>query len=154
MGRSALVERIEDGVGPAAATMVAEAEFDRHFITATVLSSVAVFLAMKYIDGFIKGTGVEDLAAKHGAAATKAVRDVAAFVKRIEVVPAADADAELDGYDGELVRLTTAIRPHADDAAARAAGTEAAASLLRDAGLSGAAARRAGDAVDRAIWTG
>lgn len=117
-----------DGLGArldkAMATLVVSTQGERHLIAESALVAVALYLLNKYADGFLKGLGFEDLAARHG-------RKTGEFLRQLRAGPdAAAMAAARDDLDEALVVL----RAHAQNEPARAAALEAVVLAYLDAG--------------------
>ena len=149
-----LVDRLKDSIGPAAATSVAEDDGARRFLPELTFTAVAIYLAMKYIDGFIDGIGLPDLGKRHGASVKRSLGELLDIVRHADVVTREDTATKLGNEAEKLSTLRAELLPHAAETTARQAGEKDVQETLEERGLPANAARRIAHGVDAAIWTG
>lgn len=95
-----LLKKVSAAVGrPAATALVVEDTDERHFITEATLLAAALYVLKKYVDGFLKGLGVEQLGQEHGELAIRTIRDAREAVAADPAVVA-----------GKVVALVQALR--------------------------------------------
>ena len=68
-----LVQRLSTVTGRPAATMFVAKTTERRFVLELTLSAVALYLAGKYLDGFVEGLGINALGKRHGRKVAKAI---------------------------------------------------------------------------------
>jgi hypothetical protein len=139
---------VESAVGPAAATMFVERDRDRHFILEAALAAIALYVAGKYLDGFVEGLGIPGLGRKHGEAIAAAVR------------------SGLDGFTGDeepdrtalehraaaLSATVLALHEHQSDTRALASGKAGLVVVLEDRDIPSAEAERIAEDVAETLW--
>ena len=147
-GESELLSRVEDAVGPAAATMFVERGRDRHFIVETALAGVALYLLGKYLDGFIEGIGIPDLGRRHG----RAVRDAAEFGLGLARNPD-DVDREkLRQHTQTLSIVVVDLRQNHASNEASAIGEAGVAAILEGHDIPEVDAQRIAEEIAEATW--
>jgi hypothetical protein len=128
--------------------MFVERERDRHFILEAALAAVALYLAGKYLDGFVEGLGIPSLGRKHGEAIAAAVR------------------SGLDGFTGDeepdrmaleqradaLSATVLAFHEHRSDARALASGKAGLVMILEERDIPSAEAERIAEDVAETLW--
>ena len=143
-----LLGRVENALSPAAATMFAEQGRDRHFIIELTLSGVALFLLVKYLDGFIDGLGIKELGKKHGKAAVEAARY---WLDSVTGKQELDAK-ELEKHAQEASLTVAALREYQKDPEALARGSATLVGLLEEQGIPKVEAERLSKDIVEAIW--
>jgi hypothetical protein len=146
--RSPLLARVEEALGPVAATMFVERGRDRHFIPELTLAAVALYLLGKYLDGFIEGLGVNDLGKQHG----RAVADAARYGFDALTGKQTPDPKELDRYADALSTTVAALGEHRSDARGLASGSARLRPILEEPGIPRAEAERLTEDIAGAIW--
>jgi hypothetical protein len=143
-----VLERVQQAVGPAAATLFVEKDRDRRFIFELTLTGVALYLLGKYLDGFIEGLGIKDLGEEHGQAITRAIQYSLGIFKG-KLAPKKE---ELDRYGSELSQVIFILHDSRSNPAALASGSNSLLRAFEEAGIPQAEAQRIVKEIEGEIW--
>jgi hypothetical protein len=146
--QSPLLARVESAVGPAAATMFVERDRDRHFILETALAAVALYLAGKYLEGFVEGLGIPGLGRKHGEAIAAAVRSGLDGLTRDEKLDRTALEQPADALSATLL----ALHEHRSDVQALASGKAGLVAILEERDIPSSEAERIAEDVGEMLW--
>ena len=146
--QSQLLSRVEEALGPAAATMIAKPGPDRHLIVEAALTFVSLFLIAKYLDGFIDGLGLTDLVEKQGNAAKNAAQFCLNAITGKKKLDTKD----LEGHAEAMTGTVDALRDHKSDPEALARASAKLVELLQESGIPKTEAERLSEEIVKAIW--
>jgi hypothetical protein len=128
--------------------MVYERGEDRLFLGELSLVAAAWYLVKKYLDGFLKGLGVEELGKKRGEAVARAI---AAVERALKGAQKGD-EAEMHATSAEAEELITELQAVMPAEPALEAARVTVTAVLTESGLPGGEARRITIRLESEIW--
>jgi hypothetical protein len=146
-----MLSRLQERIHPAIATVVVEDGNDRHFLDGLTLAAVALYLAMKYIDGVVDGLGIEDLGKRHGVWLRRTADEVLALMRTPPGNRSPGAEIDVQERAAALAQLAGNLSPQMTESA-RQSGTAAVASLLETRGVDRTQAVGTGRAIGDVLW--
>jgi hypothetical protein len=117
------VEALGMQLDRASATLLVSKDGERHFLAATTLAAVALYLLKKYADGYLKGLGLDAAATRHG-------EKTRALLTQLRSGP----DLLLDKARFDFDESVRTLREHGPDAKAQGAARDALVEAFVDAG--------------------
>jgi hypothetical protein len=141
---SDVIERARGRIGSTTLTLVVTEEpGEQRFIGEALILAALVYLAKRYVDGFLKGIGFDDMAQQHGAKA----RQLLDRIRHNQV-----DQKELESESTELQELLEFISLRSSEIAGREAGEAAVTDVLLEMGAVQAQAADAGRALTLSIF--
>lgn len=137
--------RVRDTIGAPTLTLVAESGETRHLLGQAALLAAALWLAGKYLDGFL-GDPVQELAKHHRQEAQGAI---VGLFKRLR--PSAEVVTTEELQQAESVLVSVLATCSADQSLNSAAGRAAVEAGLTEAGVPSGVARRTAEDLEKVL---
>lgn len=132
-----LIQRLKVVTGKPAATVFAGTSTDRQFILEITLGGVVVYLAGKYLDGFVEGLGIPALGKRHGRKLAKAISASDSMIREVidEEEREGERQEELLNEARALLEVARDLAEHAQNPAARQTAESSVQTLLEGKGV-------------------
>lgn len=145
MTATSIVPSLKAVTGKPTATLFVEPGVDRHFIAEITFGAVVMYLAGKYLDGFIEGLGIADLGKRHGGAISRAISSLLSIIRGDTADE--EREKELLRQEGILQTVVQQLAEHAGNRTARQEAERAVRQLLEEKGLPPSEAQRIASAI-------
>ena len=144
-----LVTRLKTVTGKPAATLLVEPGLDRRFLAEITFGAVVMYLAGKYLDGFIEGLGIPEFGKRHGQALATAIPSLLSMMG--DATADEDREKELQQQEKTIQTVAGDLAKHKQNEIAGQKAEQTVQKLLEERGVPRGEARRIAAGIGAAL---